>query len=42
MIIFLERYFKNIISRVEAETPILWSPDEMSWRNGKDLDPEKD
>ena len=39
---FLECYFKNTISRAEAETPILWSPDEMSWLVGKDLDPVKD
>ena len=39
---FLECYFKNTISRAEAATPILWSPDEMSCLVGKDLDPVKD
>ena len=27
---------------VEAETPILWSPDAKNWLIGKDLDPGKD
>jgi len=29
-------------SYVEAETPILWSPDEESWLIGKDSDAKKD
>ena len=29
-------------TNVEAETPILWPPDEKSWLTGKDLDAGKD
>ena len=30
------------MTSVEAETPILWSPDEKSWLIGKDPDAGKD